>query len=281
MTQVISLGMSGFDLLAMGIGFFDPDNALVKLNQELHSSALYNGFQLGVSALAIFTTGATSTMACFIAGTMILTAAGLVAIENIKAGDKVVSTNADTFETAEKTVVEIYIREVPQLVHLTVNGELISTTVDHPFYVKDVGFVNAGELYVGDKIVNASGDTYSIEIISCEIVDKPVTVYNFQVEDFHTYHVGNLGVLVHNADYLPTENSKGFIKRVDNKDGSITITKRINGNDVDVTYTREPQGDLRPHFEPYAHPDHPAPIKVEGMNGRYGHDASLANTKAN
>ena len=25
-------------------------------------------------------------------------------------------------------------------------------------------------------------------------------MYNFQVEDFHTYHVGNAGVLVHNAD---------------------------------------------------------------------------------
>ena len=42
-------------------------------------------------------------------GTMILTASGLTAIENIRAGDKVISTNADTFETAEKTVMEIEI----------------------------------------------------------------------------------------------------------------------------------------------------------------------------
>ena len=27
-------------------------------------------------------------------------------------------------------------------------------------------------------------------------------VYNFQVEGFHTYHVGEHGVLVHNADYV-------------------------------------------------------------------------------
>ena len=26
-------------------------------------------------------------------------------------------------------------------------------------------------------------------------------MYNFQVEDFHTYHVGSFGVLVHNANY--------------------------------------------------------------------------------
>lgn len=54
--------------------------------------------------------------------------AGMVAIENIKAGDKVISTNPETMETAEKTVLETYIREVTTLVHLTVNGEEIITT---------------------------------------------------------------------------------------------------------------------------------------------------------
>ena len=48
-------------------------------------------------------------------------------------------------ETSPKTVLETYIREVTTLVHLTVNGEEIITTVDHPFYVKDKGFVNAGK----------------------------------------------------------------------------------------------------------------------------------------
>ena len=40
-------------------------------------------------------------------------------------------------------------------------------------------------------------------------MDKPVTVYNFQVEDFHTYHVGNLGVLVHNANCKLISNGDG------------------------------------------------------------------------
>lgn len=46
------------------------------------------------------------TMTCFVAGTMILTATGLVAIENIKAGDIVISTNPDTMETAEKKLLK-------------------------------------------------------------------------------------------------------------------------------------------------------------------------------
>ena len=40
-------------------------------------------------------------------------------------------------ETSPKTVLETYIREVTTLVHLTVNGEEIVTTVDHPIYQHD------------------------------------------------------------------------------------------------------------------------------------------------
>lgn len=198
-TQVISMGLDGFDLLAMGVSFFDPSHPLVKFNQQLHSSVIYNGFQIGVNAIAVFTAGAASTMKCFVAGTMILTAAGLVAIENIKAGDMVISTNTDTFEVAEKMVLETYIRETRELVHLTINGELIKTTFEHPFYVKDVGFVNAGELQVGNEVLDSSGNVLVVENRKVEITDEPVKVYNFQVDDFHTYHVGDNAVLVHNA----------------------------------------------------------------------------------
>jgi len=87
-TAALSFGMDGFDMLAMGISLFDPSNALVEFNRKLHSNALYNGFQIAVNALAVFSAGAASTMKCFVAGTMILTVAGLVAIENIKAGTR-------------------------------------------------------------------------------------------------------------------------------------------------------------------------------------------------
>ena len=197
-TQVISLSMSGFDLLAMGIGFFDPDNALVKLNQEPHSSALYNGFQIAVSALAIFTTGATSTMACFIAGTMILTAAGLVAIENIKAGDKVVSTNIETNENGEKPVARTFINESNELAHIWVNGEEIIATPSHLFYEVDKGWVFASSLGHGSILMLPDASRIEVERVTFETLKEPVKVYNFEVADWHTYHVGNAGVLVHN-----------------------------------------------------------------------------------
>ena len=213
-TGVLSGGMGLFDTAAMVVGLFDPQNAFVQFNQKLHSSKLYNGFQFTVSALAVFSGSTYSsmkkhqeTLTCFVAGTMILTASGLVAIENIKAGDKVISTDPETFETAEKTVLETYIREDSKLIHLMINGEEIITTETHPFYVKNQGFIKAGELIVGDELLDVNGNVLLVEKFNVELTDEPVTVYNFQVEGFHTYHVGCFYVLVHNADYnqLPKE----------------------------------------------------------------------------
>ena len=39
-----------------------------------------------------------------------------------------------------------------------------------------------------------------VENFDVELTDEPVKVYNFEVEDFHTYHVSGFGVLVHNAN---------------------------------------------------------------------------------
>ena len=141
---------------------------------------------------------------CFVAGTLVMAVAGMVAIEKIKSGDKVISTDPETMETSPKTVLETYIREVTTLVHLTVNGEEIVTTVDHPFYVKNQGFIKAGELIVGDELLDVNGNVLLVENFDVELIEKPVTVYNFQVDEFHTYHVGGFRILVHNADYKIT-----------------------------------------------------------------------------
>ena len=56
-----------------------------------------------------------------------------------------------------KPVLETYIRKVDRLVHLIISGEEIITTVDHPFYVQCRGFIEAGNLLIGDKLVSAIG----------------------------------------------------------------------------------------------------------------------------
>jgi len=60
---------------------------------------------------------------------------------------------------------------------LTINGEVIKTTFEHPFYVKDVGFVEAGKLQVGDKLVDSRGNVLVVEEKKLEITDKPVRTF--------------------------------------------------------------------------------------------------------
>ena len=80
-----------------------------------------------------------------------------------------------------------------------INSEEIVTIETHPFYVNDRGFVKAGELIVGDELLDVNGIVLLVENFDVELTEEPVKVYNFQVEDYHTYHVSGLGVLVHNA----------------------------------------------------------------------------------
>ena len=208
-TAAVSGAMGLYDTAAMAVGLFSPECAFVQFNKKLHSSQIYNAFQIGVSALAVFTGAMSKTMTCFVAGTLVLTVNGLVAIENIKAGDKVISTDPETMETAPKTVLETYIREDSKLIHLVINGEEIITTETHPFYVQSRGFVEAGKLLVGDKLLDVNGNVLLVENFDVELTDKPVKVYNFQIEDFHTYHVGENGVWVHNANCKLIKNDDG------------------------------------------------------------------------
>jgi len=49
-------------------------------------------------------------------------------------------------------------------------------------------------------LVDSRGNVLVLEGKKLEITDKPVKVYNFKVDNFHTYHVGENRVLVHNAN---------------------------------------------------------------------------------
>ena len=136
---------------------------------------------------------------CFVAGTTVLAAAGVVAIEEIKAGDLVWAWDEETGDVALKKVVETYINETDELVHVHVNGEEIIATPSHPFYSPVKGWTDAVSLRAGDILVLVNGEYVVVEKVQHEILEAPVAVYNFQVEDYHTYYVTHSGVLVHNT----------------------------------------------------------------------------------
>ena len=201
MSGKIAGGMFGFDIASMiGYKLGGEDNPIYQLNMACHSNDVYNYFQFGTNIVAAFTGGVASNKTCFIAGTLMVTGYGLSKIENIKPGDLVLSTNADTMETGYKKVFEKYVRKTRELVHIVVGGEKIVSTPDHPYFIVGRGFINAGQLCIGSPLQDADGKILEVEQIYKEYLeeDEEVTVYNFQVEDWHTYHVGEMEVLVHN-----------------------------------------------------------------------------------
>ena len=246
----ITIGMMAFDLTALAynfqnrflydtginLGLVDPTAGkfISDLNQKAHSNPFYNALQLVAGGAAAFSGGYVRTAACFIAGTVIATVDGFVQIDNIKSGDVVLSTDVDTMRTRYMRVLDTYIREVDKLVHLTIHNETLITTVDHPFYVNGQGFVIAEELCIGSQLMDAQGNICCVEqIFHEELCDEKRKVYNFQVDDYHTYHVGYQKILVHNADYDFSDTNytrKGNDERLTLNDGEETVTyRRVQG----------------------------------------------------
>ena len=97
-----------------------------------------------------------------------------------------------------KAVVQAFVNETDELIHLEAGDEELVTTPGHPFFIYGRGFEYAGNLRAGDILVNVNGDKVVLEKVQHEILENPIKVYNFEVEDFHTYFVGEEGVWVHN-----------------------------------------------------------------------------------
>lgn len=162
-------------------------------------SALFTSVISGFTDASLYSLGEVASNMCFVAGTMVLTAEGLVAIESIAVGDKVIATDPDTGETTEKQVLNTFVNETDELAHVWVDGEEIICTPGHKFYAPEKGWTSAIDLKAGDILVLSNGEYVNVEKVQHELLEEPVKVYNFEVEDFHTYYVGtDVQVLVHN-----------------------------------------------------------------------------------
>ncbi|MBR0529341.1 MAG: hypothetical protein IJJ76_06180 [Ruminococcus sp.] len=253
-SSVISVGMQAFDMAALGdmflmrlskdLHFHYGGGQIAAANAKAHSNPFYNALQMGVGFTAAFTGGYKSTAKCFVAGTLVLTANGVVAIEMIKAGDMVYSAHEETLEYGIKPVVETYIRETSHLVHITVNGEEIVSTVDHPYYVKGKGFVKAADLCIGFELMDNNGNTLIVEQIFRETLhDETVKVYNFKVDEYHTYFVGEHGMLVHNSQCPPEmklkiekESREALEKWINEQKSKLTGKEKKSFNTASVAY---------------------------------------------
>ena len=59
------------------------------------------------------------------------------------------------------------------------------------------GFVLASDLTLGSEFIDYKGSVVPLVQMQTEELDEAVAVYNINVADYHTYHVGHNNILVH------------------------------------------------------------------------------------
>lgn len=146
-----------------------------------------------------------SVFSCFKAGTLVQTDHGPVAIEQVAAGDMVLSQDETTGALAFEPVVALRRNPPSQLYRLRIGDEELETTGLHRYWKAGVGWVMGRELKAGDEIralgrlVRVTGNEPS----------EVAPVYNLIVDPTHNFFVGRTGVLAHD-DTLPDRRIQPF-----------------------------------------------------------------------
>jgi hypothetical protein len=129
--------------------------------------------------------------------TTVVTSDGDVPISELEVGDTVIAYDETTGETGEYEITDTISHEDPIIVHLTIDGELIKTTPEHPFYTDEGEWINASDLEVGELIYSLEGEFGAVEAVV--FVADLQTMYNLTVDEAHTFFVGDGEWLVHNS----------------------------------------------------------------------------------
>lgn len=131
-----------------------------------------------------------------------MTSLGLVPIEEVQARDMVLARDEITGEVAYREVKQTFVTLGQELVEISVeddegNKDSFKATPGHEIWTKDKGWTEAKDLLPGDEMFTSLGGW--VRVTSNTWVSGSQTVYNFEVDGFHTYFVGESGVWVHNS----------------------------------------------------------------------------------
>jgi hypothetical protein len=168
---------------------------------------------------------------CFLAGTLVSRYCSdatdqreLTGIENVKSGDLVWACNPRLGKWEPKIVIgtSTHLYE-GNIVKLIVNGEAIEATDTHPVWVvtgdnlenrpecinltnsdseltPQGRWMNARDVQIGDIVLSRTQKTMSVSNVESRF--EIVQVYNFIVDDLHSYAIGIAEILVHNQSMM-------------------------------------------------------------------------------
>jgi RHS repeat-associated protein len=135
---------------------------------------------------------------CFPAGTKVATARGEVPIQEIKIGERVWAKSLKTGKRELRTVTGLFHKHTDELMTIDVGGARIVVTPLHPFWVPGRGWVESGDLSMGDRLLTRAGTQVSIARL--REYRANTTVYNFSVGGDRDYFISRVQLLVHNCD---------------------------------------------------------------------------------
>ena len=134
---------------------------------------------------------------CLVAGTMISTETGLVPIQQISVGDRVLSQDIKTGELSLKPVLRIATRPpAPTRIIKLSTGEELRCTLGHPWWVIGQGWVKSKDLSAGMHLRTPKSTVEIIETVPGE----EIRTHNLVVADSSSYFAGTDRVLSYDGN---------------------------------------------------------------------------------
>jgi hypothetical protein len=145
---------------------------------------------------------------CLVAGTKVWTSTGLVPIERLTVGDRVLARDDETGTLSYRLVIRPTVRPASPTVEIRLQGDVIRASGGHPFWVAGEGWVRARDLTPEMRLQTTSGSVAVLSVTDSTVVE----LYNLVVDKDANYFVGELGVLSHD-NTIPSKPAKTLRNR--------------------------------------------------------------------
>ena len=102
------------------------------------------------------------------------------------------------------------------------------------------GWLESGQLNVNESVLTSEETYEKIINIGIETLEEDIPIYNLEVKDYHTFYVGEEGVLVHNEYNMPNLDDiyKSYISEISDENLKVSFKeqlKRISeSNDIEL-----------------------------------------------
>jgi hypothetical protein len=117
---------------------------------------------------------------------------------------------------------------------VVVDGQVLRTTGEHPFYVRGRGWVAARELQPGDELRSHDGRWLPIEGV--RNTGREEVVYNCRVAEYHTYFVGDqewgFSIWSHNSACVPGGAGAAGQRFTPDQDALVQLAKELKRTGV-------------------------------------------------